>query len=163
MGWTLPRTWETNELVTASVLNEQVRDNLTYLASRPSAFTKGGSADYYTTSAAWTDIDAANLQKTITVQAGGRVLAWFYGTIYVANSNQIVGLRLVMNGVDMAGRTYGHTLSMTPYDTPFCIQVLLENQSAGTQTWKPQWFVTGGVAARIFKTNVQVGFGVLEL
>lgn len=31
MGWTAPRTWTTAEIVTASHLNEQVRDNEVYL------------------------------------------------------------------------------------------------------------------------------------
>ena len=31
MAWTTPRTWATNELVTAALLNEQLRDNLNIL------------------------------------------------------------------------------------------------------------------------------------
>jgi len=31
MGWTIPRTWTTNELVTAAMLNEQIRDNENWL------------------------------------------------------------------------------------------------------------------------------------
>lgn len=31
MAWTTPRTWTAGEVVTATMMNEQVRDNLTYL------------------------------------------------------------------------------------------------------------------------------------
>lgn len=31
MAWTTPKDWEDNELVTAQMLNEQLKDNLTYL------------------------------------------------------------------------------------------------------------------------------------
>lgn len=31
MAWTTPRTWVAGEVVTASMMNEQVRDNLSYL------------------------------------------------------------------------------------------------------------------------------------
>ena len=33
MAWTTPRTWSTGDLVTASHMNEQVRDNQTILKS----------------------------------------------------------------------------------------------------------------------------------
>ncbi len=35
MAWTSPRTWVTGELVTASLLNTHVRDNLSYLKNAP--------------------------------------------------------------------------------------------------------------------------------
>lgn len=34
MAWTSPRTWTTGELVTASIMNAHVRDNLSYLIDR---------------------------------------------------------------------------------------------------------------------------------
>lgn len=34
MAWTTPRTWTTGEIVTAAMLNEQVRDNMLALFSR---------------------------------------------------------------------------------------------------------------------------------
>jgi hypothetical protein len=34
MAWTAPRTWTTGELVTASIMNAHVKDNLTYLIDR---------------------------------------------------------------------------------------------------------------------------------
>lgn len=37
MAWTAPRTWVTGELVTASLMNTHVRDNLNYLKSQTDA------------------------------------------------------------------------------------------------------------------------------
>lgn len=38
MGWTTPRTWTTSELVTASIMNTHLRDQLNYLYSGKEAF-----------------------------------------------------------------------------------------------------------------------------
>jgi hypothetical protein len=35
MAWTTPRTWATLEQVTATYLNQQLRDNMDYLFDRP--------------------------------------------------------------------------------------------------------------------------------
>lgn len=37
MGWTTPRTWTAGELVTAAMMNEQVRDNEIYLKAHVDA------------------------------------------------------------------------------------------------------------------------------
>lgn len=37
MAWTTPRTWVTSELVTASIMNTHVRDNLSFLKSEVEA------------------------------------------------------------------------------------------------------------------------------
>jgi hypothetical protein len=39
MAWTTPRTWVTNETVTAAVMNTHVRDNLTALAPSGTTYT----------------------------------------------------------------------------------------------------------------------------
>lgn len=36
MAWTTPKTWATNEVVTAANMNTHVRDNVTFLGSPPS-------------------------------------------------------------------------------------------------------------------------------
>ncbi|MDA1330693.1 MAG: hypothetical protein O3B43_06485 [Chloroflexi bacterium] len=44
MAWTTPRTWTTSELVTASIMNTHIRDNLNYLYSGKEAFYVPASA-----------------------------------------------------------------------------------------------------------------------
>lgn len=39
MAWTTPRTWTAGEVVTASMMNEQIRDNMTYLKNHVDATT----------------------------------------------------------------------------------------------------------------------------
>lgn len=39
MAWTTPRTWTTGEVVTAAMLNEQVRDNLDAIGAAWTAYT----------------------------------------------------------------------------------------------------------------------------
>src|SRR5262245_36696660 len=39
MAWTIPRTWVPGELVTASMMNTQIRDNLNFLYSNLATWT----------------------------------------------------------------------------------------------------------------------------
>jgi len=71
--WTAPRTWATDELVTAALLNTHLRDNLDALKSPPSA-SYLSTADVQTlTSNSWANLDA-NFALTIT-PSGTQVMA----------------------------------------------------------------------------------------
>lgn len=66
MAWTTPRTWTTNELVTAAMLNEQVRDNENYLKDR---FAPASGHDHDGTNSKtipWTNMPAAQQVTWIT-------------------------------------------------------------------------------------------------
>jgi len=69
MGWTTPRTWATGELVTAVLLNEQMRDNLSYLHV-PNHFEVQETTGTYATTSATLVAVHANYTKNITLSGG---------------------------------------------------------------------------------------------
>ena len=80
-AWTTPATWGVDQLVTASDLNTQLRDNLNTLKTPPSAhYELNESSDYTTSSASFVDVDATNLALTITT-SGGDVFVGFHGSV----------------------------------------------------------------------------------
>lgn len=76
MAWTTPRTWATNELVTAAMLNEQLRDNMNTLYS-PNYNSVKVNTSGSTTSATFVSI--ASLSVTTS---GRRCLLFFSGNLY---------------------------------------------------------------------------------
>lgn len=88
MAWTNPTSRAAGELVTASIWNTDVIDNLTYLKTRPSDLYKiNEGADYTITgSTTYADVDATDLELSITTN-GGDVLVSFYGTIAISGAS----------------------------------------------------------------------------
>ena len=77
MTWITPKTWAVDELVTASMLNTHLRDNLNYLLGRPKqVIRRDNNATYTTTSTSFVDIDGRISNYTDTV---GYVGAGGYG------------------------------------------------------------------------------------
>lgn len=81
--WTSPRTWVTNELVTAPLMNAHIRDNMDYLYTRPRVVNNTNSAaDVSTTSTTFADVDGTGSEFTINITtSGGRLLVGFAGTM----------------------------------------------------------------------------------
>lgn len=76
MAWTTPRSWAAGELVTASLMNTQLRDNLRevgVLLAR-TAYNPGTQSSYTRTSSTFADVDATNLSAAFTVPQSGKVL-----------------------------------------------------------------------------------------
>lgn len=75
MAWTTPRTWVTNELVTAAIMNTHVRDNFTYLYNGHAVIevvdlAAAGDFDFTSIGSTWThlriDLHAQGADTTIT-------------------------------------------------------------------------------------------------
>lgn len=85
--WVTPRTWTTNELVTATLLNTHLRDQLSALKTKAHKFVYiDEAADYTTTSTSFVDVDATDLSLTV-VTAGGDLKIGFTGTIDNSGAN----------------------------------------------------------------------------
>lgn len=66
MAWTTPRTWTTGELVTAAMMNEQLRDNENYLKDAVANTTTGHDHDGSDSKLiAWTNMPAATFTTWI--------------------------------------------------------------------------------------------------
>lgn len=137
MAWTNPRSWSTNELLTASLLNTHLRDNLLALKNPPTNVFFP-VADYTTSSTTFVDIDPTNLSRTITT-TGGDVLIGFYAPMNISNSSSQYMVRLLRNGVVIAFVLRSNTATIHPAS----FLMLNTPVPAGTWTYKLQWAVTG--------------------
>ena len=140
--WRTPITWSVGQLVTATNLNEQVRDNLEFLKTPPTAlYNVNQGSDYTTTSTSFADVDATNLALTITT-AGGDVLIGFMG---YAGGTARVYFDVLIDGVRMAGDD-GFLASVNAANTPVTLVALKQGLAPGNHTFKLQWKVNSGSA-----------------
>lgn len=72
MAWTAPRTWIAGELVTASLLNTHLRDNLNALKAPPTTQV-AATGTRTTTSGGFVEVDATAFNLSLTT-TGGDVL-----------------------------------------------------------------------------------------
>lgn len=148
--WTTPRTFATGELITASILNVHIRDNMNALHTPAGGYNKLDlGADITTASTSFTDIDATNLILTFTT-GGGDVIVFFVGNI--TNSN--AGTRNYLDIFEsVAAARYGtddglllvHSAGSTVAN-PFCLAVRIPSLTAVAHSFKPQWKVSAGTA-----------------
>jgi hypothetical protein len=81
MAWNNPKTWADNELVTATLLNQQLRDNLAFL-KQPSQLVATSTGTGSNNTSAWVNIAS----QILTVNLNAAVRMAFYGTISVASN-----------------------------------------------------------------------------
>lgn len=141
MAWTTPKTWATDELVTASNLNTHLRDNLNALKSPPSAaYTLNEAADFTTTSTSFVDVSASKLALTITT-AGGDVLVHFDGRL---GATARVYLDVAVDGTRLAGDDGITANGDSGTAESISFTRLITGLSAGAHTFKLQWKVNTG-------------------
>lgn len=80
MAWVAPRTWVTNEVVTAAMMNQDVRDNSTDLDSRTTTSGAEVTTSETTTSTAYTDL--ATSGPAVTVTTGTVAMVSLRGEIF---------------------------------------------------------------------------------
>jgi len=96
MSWVSPRTWVTDEIVTAAQLNEQLRDNTLHLRNRlqnRGYYTTTGS--FATTSTSYVDVTSATLTITPTVN---RIQLLVTASVNHASSSQSVLVAYAQDG-----------------------------------------------------------------
>lgn len=93
MAWTTPRTWVASELVTATLLNTHLRDNLNALKS-PSVTRKTETAGTFTTSS--TSFVTVTNGEIELVTTGGHLLVFVSGTL-TANTGLIGYISLLLD------------------------------------------------------------------
>jgi hypothetical protein len=86
MAWTTPRTWVTDEVVTAALLNQQIKDNLLVLSAHAHSGAAGNGSNTLTgvtfssiNSLIFAD-QSANPSVNGTIQRNGTELLYFDGT-----------------------------------------------------------------------------------
>lgn len=148
--WVTARTWTAGELITASIMNAHVRDNLNALKTPAGGYSViNEGSDYTTTSTSFTDIDTTDLSLTFTT-AGGDVIIFFCGSMnggtigqstFVDIHESVAGTRL--GGDDgLLQIVYATALNVVP--VTICYRAT--GLSAASHTFKMQWKVTANTA-----------------
>lgn len=171
MAWTTPRTWATLEQITATYLNEQLRDNLEYLYNRPHSFVtirNGTNVNITSTSFAALDDGQFTLELTTT---GGDIEIWLTGTFEHGS-----GGVAVMFDVLMDNTTYLSSMTGTPltnglaaffapnvgYDTITSLRYTISGITADTHNFKLRVRTTSGTGVWL-AANYCTQFGVREI
>lgn len=81
MAWTAPRTYTTGEIVTATILNTDVRDNLVDLDRRTTVTGGLVTAAETTASTSFTDLTTVGPAVTVTIGSTGKALVAVYASI----------------------------------------------------------------------------------
>lgn len=142
-AWVTSRTWTAGELVTASIMNAHVRDQLNALKS-PAYFRCyiDEASDYsIVATSSFTDIDATDLGATITT-GGGAMLITFQGNfIYSAGVATALYLSISVDGTTQV--TDDGIVRAVPSSStlgfPSTFVWLVPALSAGSHTFKLQW------------------------
>lgn len=149
MSWTVPRTFQVGELITASMLNEQIRDNMNALKSPPSDnYELDEASDYTTTQTTFVAVDATNLELTI-VTTGGDILVHFHGCVEHGTPNFIC-FNLNLDSIAVAGDD--GIIRCRPAATAgtgtiaVSFSRLLTNVAAGTHVIRLTWKTGAGTA-----------------
>lgn len=146
MAWTAPTTQTTGTLITASVWNTDLTDNLAELKDPPSDnYELNEGSNYTTSSTTFVDIDGTNLALTLTTN-GGDVMVSFHGSILVT------GAYLAYLDVDVDGARDAGDDGMLLYELfnarakPMVFTRLITGLAAGSHTFTLQWKVSSGAA-----------------
>lgn len=132
--WTSPRSWTAGELITASIMNAHVRDNLDWLKTPlESGKIVFATADFTTTSATYVDVTGCT--TTLTTRGGGVDVF-----LRVNWSGSTGTLQLVVDGVSEA--ILGAIASATAVGATLYHHI--PALSAGSHTIKVQGKVSAG-------------------
>ncbi len=103
MPWTTPKTWATNDLVTAADLNLHLRDNLAVLKSPPGQIIE--LTTNFTLTGGWIDVPGATVTFT---PSGGDVYVSFTATYRRVNTyDGTITLDININGTRFGGGQTG--------------------------------------------------------
>ena len=151
MAWIAPTTRATGILITASIWNTDIVDNLVALKAPPSAnYVLNEGSDYTTTSTTFVDIDATNLALAITT-TGGDVMVGFHGGVSVGTAefvyfdiHESVGAARIGGDDGLLSLLSGNSNGI-PNDSVGFVR-LITGLSAAAHTLKLQWKVKAQTA-----------------
>ena len=142
MTWTAPATWTAAQVVGATDLNTQLRDNLIYLVgggSPPAAIVREGVADYSTSSTSFVDVDVTNLIRTITPQ-GGKIWGWFACRLTADNTaSSEAQVDVILDSTTRFGGTNGAAYQPQNSANWICFPFYFSTTAGVAHTIKPQY------------------------
>lgn len=166
MAWTAPSTWSSTVPISATTLNEQVRDNMSYVHSgKPvAAIRYSQGSDYLTASGTFVNVDATNLSFTLNCTTG-RVLVMAAAHLYTTGVAGNVYLDVSIDGTRQGGSqglVKHQVASNITQDTH--IQFVKTGLSTGSHTFTLMWATaTGGTVNMVSDGNLAVQFYGIEV
>jgi len=142
MAWTAPTTRATGDLITASIYNGDLVDNLLALKDPPYAeYVLDEGADYTTTSSTFVDIDNTNLSLDLTI-TGDTVLVGFIGSF---RGNNLVFIDVSVDSSRVAGDDgiFGQGTFNTLPGLPANFVLPVTGLTPGLRNFKLQWKTNG--------------------
>ena len=144
MAWTTPRTWSVNEQLTAALMNEQLRDNLSYLYGNAqlklaTAFSHDED-EQTTTSSTYVD---TTVSATITTTLKATLLVIAYAQFRSSNTSYTAYVAIHDGTTQVLARS---TTSIGYESGVWGLRVT--GRAAGTYTYKFQFKITSGSTAR---------------
>lgn len=144
MAFTTPRTWVTGELITASIMNTHIRDNLLYLISRNLFYVLESTSTYTTTSTTFTAVHA-NFSKTVTT-SGGTVVLYLSG-ILSSSASVATYIGVSVDGATPTNYNYYQTANANAdYRGHFSLVIYVTGLSAASHSFNVQWQTASGTA-----------------
>lgn len=150
MAWTAPRTWVTDELVTAAIMNTHVRDNLSFLKS-----VQDTLVTYRETVTAWTEFatNAASVTPFTSTPDGFNILDVVLGLRSDAAAQNFDDIQLDVN--DDASAGVYNSVTMGAFDSLGTDTLFVTNDNTSGY-WLAATTATGATATTDF-------LGVLHL
>ncbi|MFN7210461.1 MAG: hypothetical protein ACK4P1_08735 [Aggregatilineales bacterium] len=169
MAWTNPKTWVAGDVVGANDLNEQLRDNLSYLHSRPhQRIVRVATADYITTSTTFVDIDSTNLSITLTVSSGAVMVGFSGVTLVNTGANVKPAFNFTIDSVPFTSAARGVVCYDQPagaavFDGPVSYVALVTDLTVGAHTFRPQWRNIATGTVMLYAVSSPVIFWAMEV
>jgi hypothetical protein len=143
--WTAPRTWNTGEIVTASLMNQHLRDNLEHLKAKADAPLNTNpnltTSSYTTSSGTFGDVDTTNFSLSLTLGGVAPVLIGFSGVWKHSTALAECCLDVALDGVRIGNTTYGLAYMQAPAANAYQPFSFVQTRfiAAGAHTFKLQW------------------------
>ena len=144
MAWTTPKTWAVNEQLTAALMNQHVRDNLSYLYDNMQRKLVTGY-DYdvnkqSTTSTSYTDT-TISVKITTTLQCTLLIIA--HAKLRTQGGGSYPAYAAIHNGTT---QLLERTVALQEYSEETWV-LRVPGQAAGVYTYKLQFKITSGSTA----------------
>lgn len=161
MAWTSPATWTAGQVVSAADMNTQVRDNMSYLLSGRPIATATRQAQYSTTTASFTDVDATNLKVSGSIISGRAMVLISTGLGAANSANHYGAVSVIADSTTYPlthNTTYGLAFaSQNDVQKTVGLLAIFTGLSAGTHDFKLQ-FKAGVAGQAAYVGSIAVTF-----
>ena len=141
MAWTAPRTWTVGELVTASMMNSNVRDNIGYLGGSAAATVAAAETPAGTSFAAMTTAG-----PVVTTTTGTKALVLMSAEFYALTDSAYMSF--AVSGASTIAASNDNSINFTHMAGGYTVKlggsIYLSGLTAGTNVFTAQYAKSAG-------------------